>query len=75
MKQLDIVLQIETWIPVKLTIVVNASFVHLHLIWGVCLCLRESCDGKDVCDGTGLDRPGHSLVGKLPACSRNEFSS
>lgn len=39
MKQLDIVLQIETWIPVKLTIVVNASFVHLHLIWGVCVCV------------------------------------
>lgn len=25
------------------------------------LCLRESCYDKDVCDGTGLDRPGPSL--------------
>lgn len=71
MKQLDIVLQIETWIPVKLAIVLSASFVHLHLTWCVCV----SCFAEDVCDGTGLNRPGHSLVGKLSACSRNAISS
>lgn len=51
-------------VPLAFDLVCVCVRVGVGACMHVCLC--ECCYDEGVCDGTWLDRPGHSLVG-LPA--------